>query len=228
MALMAKLPAGVPVTFAGDLIDRGPDSRKVIEFVKNGGYDCVVGNHEVMMVDELRFRTKEDGTEQAFTDYYTGIWEMNGGDRCLQSYLIDNGDGPRVHDIAALKEHLAWLKTLPYHLHYDNLVDKHGQQLLVTHTTAADVWGEYSPENSIFKNSVIWDRENFPAKIEGIYNVYGHTPQKGGATVKKHFACIDTGAYFKGSANTGGSTPYGRMTALMFPEMTIIEQENVE
>jgi serine/threonine protein phosphatase 1 len=211
-ALIAKLPKGVPITFAGDYIDRGSNSREVVEFIKSGGYDCVVGNHEVMMMDELKFETDKNGTEIADVSYYHGIWLMNGGDKCLDSY-----EG----NMAQLKEHLAWFKTLPYFLEYKDLKNAKGDHLLVTHTTAAEAWEEMNHESSQFKNAVTWDRYPSPPKIEGIYNCYGHTPQKGGATVKKHFACIDGGAYFN-------REPYGRMIALQFPEMTIYEQVNIE
>lgn len=229
IALVAKLPAGVPITFAGDLIDRGPDSRKVIEFVKNGGYDCVLGNHEVMMLQELKFRTKPDGIEQIYVDYYHGIWQMNGGDRCLESYLIDHEeelDGGEIlkhkkHDIKALKEHTSWLQSLPYHRLYEDEVNDNGQALLVTHTTAAEVWGEWAPETSHFKNAVTWDRKSFPKNIAGIYNIFGHTPQKNGITIKSHFACIDRGVYLKRG-------PYGKLVALQWPEMITFVQENIE
>lgn len=220
MALIAQLPKDVPITFAGDLIDRGPNSRKVIEFVKNGGYDCVRGNHEEMMINELEFRPDSNGADHYFVDDYNGIWSMNGGDVCLDSYYIMK-DGKNVIDVAALKEHQAWLKTLPFYLEYKDLKNSNGEHLLVTHSTAAHVWGEVSPDNPMFIHSVTWDRDPYPPKIEGIYNVYGHTPQKHGATVREHFACIDTGAYFKREA-------YGRLTALQFPEMITYVQNNVE
>lgn len=230
MALIEKLPKDVPITFAGDLVDRGKDSRKVIEFVKNGGYDCVLGNHEVMMLDEIRFRPTSNGKEKPFTDLYSGIWEMNGGDVCLESYLVeeieelDSGEKLKVrnYDTKTLKEHLAWLKGLSYFIEYKNVTNNNGDYLLVTHTTAAEIWDELSHDSPQFQNEVVWNRPyGCPPKIDGIYNVYGHTPQKNGATVKEHFACIDTGAYFKRG-------PYGRMTALQFPEMIVYEQENIE
>jgi serine/threonine protein phosphatase 1 len=216
-ALIAKLPKGIPLTFAGDLVDRGPNSRGVIELVKSGAYDCVVGNHEVMMLDELSFGTDERGDYHKVTGYHDGIWLMNGGDKCLDSYDDENGN----IDLATLKAHCEWLKTLPYYLEYPELKDAQGRHLLVTHTTAAEVWGEVSPDSPQFKNSVTWERIGFPAKIDGIYNIYGHTPQQHKATIKDHFACIDTGGYFK-------RQPYGKLTALQFPEMIVYEQENIE
>lgn len=210
LALVAKLPAGIPLTFAGDLIDRGLNSKDVIEFVKNGGHDCVVGNHEVMMLDELRI----DNDEIEVKSYEEGIWLMNGGEKTLDSYDTENG-------IIKLKEHLEWIKTLPYYIEYPELKDVKGQHLLVTHTTAAEVWGKYESDTKIFKNAVIWERIAVPKKIKDVYSIYGHTPQKNKATIKDHFACIDGGVYLN-------RKPYGSLFALQFPEMIVYEQENVE
>lgn len=217
MALIEKLPTGIPVTFAGDLIDRGPDSAKVVDFVKNNGYDCVMGNHELMMIKESLVGIDKDGKQYYTASYFDGIWLMNGGDKTLDSYMNSN----TKMDSEMYKEHLDWLNTLPYYLEYPELKDKDGNHLLVTHSTAAEVWGIYSPESSIFQENVLWERKNFPAKIDGIFNVYGHTPQQYKATVKEHFACIDGGACFK-------RQPYGRMIALQYPEMILFEQENIE
>lgn len=216
-ALIAKLPPGIPITFAGDLVDRGPNSKGVVEFVKNGGYECVLGNHEKMMLDELTFGSDERGEYVHVTSYMNGIWLMNGGDKTLDSYEDENGH----RDVATLKEHCAWLKTLPYFLEYPELKDANDNHLLVTHSTAAHVWGKVPTDSPTFIDNVIWERTPFPEKIKGIYNVYGHTPQGYKPTVKEHFACIDTGCYYK-------RTPYGKLTALQFPEMIIYQQENLE
>lgn len=218
-ALLAKLPIGIPLTFAGDLVDRGPNSRGVIQLVKDLRADCVVGNHEVMMMNELSFGTDEKGDFHKVRSYHDGIWLMNGGDKCLDSY--QDADGKM--DLKTLKEHRDWLHTLPYYLEYPELKDKHGQHLLVTHTTAAYVWDEegISKDSPQFRDAVTWERVGFPRKIDGIFNVYGHTPQADKATVKDHFANIDTGGYYK-------RKPYGRLTALQFPEMITYVQENVE
>lgn len=217
-ALHAQLPAGIPITMAGDMIDRGPDSKGVIDYVKSNGWDCVVGNHEVMMLDELSFGSDENGEYHVVKGYHSGIWLMNGGDKCLDSYEVDG-----VMDLAKLKEHCEYLKTLPYYIEYPELKDAKGRHLLVTHTTAAHVWDEpnISRDSNHFRGDVTWQRDPNPPKIDGIYNVYGHTPQRDKATIKDHFACIDTGAYFK-------RAPYGKLTALQWPEMIVFEQENVE
>ena len=49
-----------PVIFVGDLIDRGPDSRKVLEKVfdlcvgKSQKYQTLRGNHEQLLLDFLK------------------------------------------------------------------------------------------------------------------------------------------------------------------------------
>lgn len=215
MALIAQLPPGIPITFAGDLIDRGPDSRKVIEFVKNGGYDCVKGNHEDMMVRDLGFDDK--GTPSV--NYYHSDWTFNGGMKLLRNY--EN----TPEDDALLKEHHDWLAKLPIYLEYPELKNEAGMYLLVTHSTASEVWHRRHLTNlddrKQFEARIMWDRISFPAKIPNIYNCYGHTPQKHGPTIKEYFACLDTGCYMN-------RPEYGRLTALQFPEMLVYTQMNVE
>lgn len=41
------------VYFLGDLIDRGPQSSQVVEFVMNNNYNCIQGNHEIMLINAL-------------------------------------------------------------------------------------------------------------------------------------------------------------------------------
>jgi serine/threonine protein phosphatase 1 len=42
-----------PVYFLGDLIDRGPHSALVVEFVRKHRYRCLLGNHEQMLLEVL-------------------------------------------------------------------------------------------------------------------------------------------------------------------------------
>ncbi len=59
--------------FGGDLIDRGPDSAQVVEFVQTYG-SCLVGNHEQMCLEAY-----QDHTNAA-------RWLMAGGTQTLQSF----------------------------------------------------------------------------------------------------------------------------------------------
>ncbi|MFN7115670.1 MAG: metallophosphoesterase family protein [Saprospiraceae bacterium] len=77
--------------FLGDYIDRGPDSKGVIDIIldlqQSGNVvRCLLGNHEQMMKDALA-----DVDEEDFK-----IWLINGGDETLRSYMV-NGK-PRIPD----------------------------------------------------------------------------------------------------------------------------------
>jgi serine/threonine protein phosphatase 1 len=69
-ALMDKLPHR-NVIFTGDLIDRGPRSYEVVQFVKDNGFHCVLGNHEEMSLG-------------VYFDF--SMWMKNGGGETLDSY----------------------------------------------------------------------------------------------------------------------------------------------
>ena len=51
LTLVGQLPAGAALIFVGDLIDRGRESAETVRFVREGGHQCVMGNHEAMMVE---------------------------------------------------------------------------------------------------------------------------------------------------------------------------------
>jgi len=217
LALIAKLPKDIQLVFAGDLVDRGPDSKNVIEFIKNSGHDCIIGNHELMMIDETKFVNEENEDKLIPPSYLNGIWLMNGGDKTLDTYVNDDGS----YDNKTLKKHVEWLKTLPYFIHYTSEVDEDGQALLVTHSTAGRVWGTETTDSERFKDYVTWARDSYPPKIKDIFNVYGHTPQRGHPTITDHFVCIDGGAAYT-------AKDFGKLYALQFPEMIVYTQENVE
>lgn len=100
MALLdfAALTSDDDVYFLGDLIDRGPKSAEIIEFVRTSSYQCLMGNHEMMMLEAIA----ADGSvhEETFV-----AWYHSGGANTLQSYN---------HKIPY--EHLQWLRERPTHL----------------------------------------------------------------------------------------------------------------
>src|ERR1700735_1265832 len=102
MTLCARHADGRPATFVflGDYIDRGPDSRGVIEAamdLQSRQPDRVLalkGNHEAVAVEIV------DGETDA------ELWLREGVTATLQSYGIDDArDLPH--------EHVAWLRSLP-------------------------------------------------------------------------------------------------------------------
>ncbi|BAQ64449.1 metallophosphoesterase family protein [Geminocystis sp. NIES-3709] len=87
------------IYFLGDLIDRGPQSAQVVQFVMDNNYKCILGNHEIMLLDAL-------GGEQINQQIFHG-WLQNGGNTTIASY--GNKTPP--------KEHIEWIKNLP--LYFD-------------------------------------------------------------------------------------------------------------
>lgn len=87
------------VYFLGDLMDRGPKSAQVVEFVKNSPYHCLMGNHEQLMLNALPEVGKNTQAWQA--------WLYSGGYATISSYQ-KAGIMPR--------EHLEWMRSLPMFL----------------------------------------------------------------------------------------------------------------
>jgi serine/threonine protein phosphatase 1 len=83
------------VYFLGDLIDRGPESSKVVEFVRSRQYPCLLGNHEQMAGFAF--------TDSA-TDFAMEAWLAAGGRSTLESYR-----GLEIQ----LESDLNWFSTLP-------------------------------------------------------------------------------------------------------------------
>ncbi len=97
------------IYFLGDYIDRGPDSKGVIDTILNlrdygHRVHCLLGNHELMMLEVA----KEDDDEEEDNDLATDSWLANGGITTLQSYAA----GPDIH---FPDRHLQFLDELQLH-----------------------------------------------------------------------------------------------------------------
>ncbi len=86
------------VYFVGDLIDRGPQSRQVVDYVRNNGYRCVMGNHEQLLLEAFP-------NGEAHMPAFQG-WLYSGGQSTLSSYT-------KVDD---LFDHVNWIQSLPLYL----------------------------------------------------------------------------------------------------------------
>ncbi|MEB3175808.1 MAG: metallophosphoesterase family protein [Cyanobacteriota bacterium] len=85
------------VYFIGDLIDRGPDSAQVVQFVRENKFHCLLGNHEQMMLDAV-------GGGQVSPQLLQS-WLYTGGYPTLTSY---------DHHIPG--EDIEWMQSLPLYL----------------------------------------------------------------------------------------------------------------
>jgi serine/threonine protein phosphatase 1 len=85
------------IYFLGDLIDRGPKSAQVVDFIMRNQYQCLRGNHEEMLLDVV-------GNGQVSVELYQG-WLYSGGHATVASY-----------DSKIPQEHIDWMKSLPLYL----------------------------------------------------------------------------------------------------------------
>lgn len=105
LRLLNWLPASAEVIFGGDLIDRGPNSRQVVDFAMRNMIPTVMGNHEDLMLAHY-------GRESV--GYEPGCWLMNGGEDTIESY------GTQVPASV-----LDWVEGLPMELKYGDLRVSH-------------------------------------------------------------------------------------------------------
>ncbi|MFR8441904.1 MAG: metallophosphoesterase, partial [Campylobacter sp.] len=132
LALIEQLPHKFDskICFVGDLIDRGPASADVVEFVRARGYDAVMGNHERRFIRNaktaLRYAKTGKFTSSndpcAFFSLDESWLFNNGGEETLASYYRHGG-------VRQCKEHLRFVSRLPIYLEYD-LRDESGRTLV--------------------------------------------------------------------------------------------------
>jgi serine/threonine protein phosphatase 1 len=230
-ALLAKIPDSEKakgVCFVGDLIDRGPNSRGVIDLVRNNNYLCVRGNHEDMLLSEFRgvlINIANGGHDWR----YGGLWSLNGGTKTIDSYydLVEvDGCVEEVFALDKFEEHIRWIETLPIYLEIPDIKNNDGRYLVVSHSHIINLWRGLHKESGVNRNMLLmelmWGRPYKLKSIQNIFSVIGHTPIKNGPKIKKVYANIDTGCYYNGESG------YFKLTALQFPEMIVYQQENID
>jgi serine/threonine protein phosphatase 1 len=183
--LLSGLPlrAGDTVAFVGDYIDRGPESRAVIDLLlalrRRDDVHTVFlrGNHEDMCLAYL-------GREGRWGE----AWRLNGGAATLRSYGIP-GDLEGEQAARRLPEaHLAFLARLP-------LTFVAGRFLLV-HAGIRPSRGLEAQE----PEDLLWIREEFIVSPHDLpYTIiFGHTPQRRVFVDAPYKIGIDTGCVYGG------------------------------
>lgn len=172
------------IVMLGDYVDRGPQSAQVIDHLLQpppAGFErfCLVGNHEVMMLDFL-----DDPAEHAY-------WLDQGGLETLQSYGArpggrdPTGPGASPHGIPAAHEQ--FLRELPVSLRLPGWLFVH-----------AGVRPGIAIESQS-EEDLVWIREPFLSLPPpgGIRVVHGHTPGPE-PVVTPYRICLDTHCFLTG------------------------------
>lgn len=161
------------IVFLGDIIDRGPDSRGVIDQIlnlrKSCSMDLVLGNHEEMMLEVIDRRASP------------GTWLRYGGVDTLDSYGFkgDLAEIPPAH-VELLRQAQPYVETARHffvHANYDPRLPLEAQPARLLRWTALD--------------------EHLPGPHKsGKIAVVGHTPDPSGEVFKlAHLIGLDTWCY---------------------------------
>ncbi|HYD86291.1 MAG TPA: metallophosphoesterase family protein [Vitreimonas sp.] len=178
------------IVFLGDLVDRGPDSRGVVErammLTLGGEAFTIKGNHEELMLHACDNR-------ESVGIYW---WAENGGDETILSYMMANGAKDDFRD-AIDQAHLVWLRSLPV------MVRDTPRRLVFVHGGIdPKTFPECSDEVRMWTRShKFFDPGRWPERpeLEGILVVHGHTPTHDFAPhVNPRRINVDTGACFGG------------------------------
>ena len=164
------------LVFLGDYIDRGPDSKGVIKFIKNmqktnKNVIALKGNHEDMLIDYLERCTDES-------------WLFNG----YQSTVLSYGS------VDTLINDMRWMQSLPVYHEDDHFI--------FVHAGINPLKKMYEQSES----TMLWARDEFILDDRKCKKtvIFGHTPTEliDGSTrpyiTKSGNVCIDTGCVFSG------------------------------
>lgn len=238
IALLAKMPSGVPVSL-GDMNDRGPRSKEVIQFFKDNGR-AIHSNHGHMFVDFYKRHTK-DKIKMPYYD--ANVFLNNGGFSTLYSYSInklENNTLTMCKDV--LEDHIDYLEQLPLFIKTKDYFLSHGPFAPFVDLRQAVTLGEgflvgdYSSEFNLLWNRRVPERPN--PNLYGKINIFGHN---GADHVKLYSAEFQKGIYIKDNNQLNRQLNKGNvhaicidtcrrkvLTGIHIPSMVMYEQEYID
>jgi serine/threonine protein phosphatase 1 len=213
---MVNLQLDDKLYILGDMIDRGPDSKGVIDYIMDleaKGYmvTSLRGNHE-----DYLLKVAAGGSNKGIFSVFgksrmVKEWFKFGGEATLKSFEVQHaGDIPEVY--------INWLNSLPFYTSWD--------KYLIVHA------GFNFKNDNIFadENAMMWirDFEIDPEKLDGKKVIHGHVPVDLEFiytclnSVNYSFIALDNGVYM---SNRPG---YGNLTALELNTLDLKVQSNLD
>lgn len=186
------------IYFLGDYIDRGPDSKGVIDYImslQNAGYEihCLRGNHE----DYCLRAWEADKKRFMFRSNIEKDWRKNGASNTLDSFGVKR---PRDID----EKYINWIKKTEYYIELDDCILVHAGMNFNISNPFEDT------------SSMMWIR-NFkvdPNKVGGKKVIHGHVPVEMSLidlfvqSEGYNFLALDNGIYYKNKDGFGNLLAY--------------------
>jgi len=167
-------PEADRLIFLGDFIDRGSESRGVVEYVleiskRSEHVECLMGNHEKILLDFL------DGRDM-------NTFFVNGGLATLNSY---RGETPKYGGFLIPDEHLSFFRSLKLLIELDDFYVVHAGFRpgvpIEKQTTEDLLW---------IRDSFIFSNYYFGKRV-----IFGHTPFAKPLVMENKIG-LDTGAVY--------------------------------
>jgi hypothetical protein len=211
---------GFPVLL-GDLIDRGPDARGVIDrvhqLVNAGQAACVIGNHEFALVRGLG--VPELGIEP-YPELFSAWLRGYGGRAVCHNFGVDSGNPERLRQ--ALGDRLAFLGSLPWIL--EGEMD--GRHWLAVHAGLG--LGPWQPQVEELRHPGAWWSFGPPEHPPMLYSklrarqipedlpnhfciVSGHTPIPKALVTRQRILC-----------DTSGGLPQRHLSGVHWPSGRVV------
>lgn len=234
-SLLRKLPKKSLVYVTGDLIDRGPDSKKVLQILLDNILDldltiqCLKGNHEEMFIK---------WTRTAFNPFCSHSYLSYGGQEHIDSYEFPK-------DVHLYQRYISMLDNLPSVIITN--IERDNKKLVLSHSK---ILGYINKLDKLYQKDLEsnkiqkrieehesysrWCRDfNEPRHVlneaKEYINVFGHTvvsdfKQKflvDGVIKKTGFVCIDGGCVYNDKQSS-------HLIAYDFLNDKVIKVENID
>lgn len=196
-----KISKADTVYLLGDLVDRGPRSRAVLDLIldlRSQGFsiNALRGNHEQMLLNAIQSESDVD------------TWLINGGKASLDSFGIRRPEdlNPRYRTL---------LDSLPFYIVLDDFILVHAGMNFERYAPFTDTW------------AMLWTRSDRvdSSQIGNRRLICGHTPHgipTIRASLRKRMILLDNGCVY---VNKSG---LGNLTALELNSMELSFQENID
>lgn len=185
-----RIQPGDTVYFLGDYIDRGPDSKGVIDHIldlADGGVkiEALRGNHEDMMIHAIENPLDE-----------MDMWTINGGKETLDSYGLEDISWKEMSPDMFDPTHIDFLNGLKYYVKTKDFYLVHAGLNFSADDPLKD------------KHAMMWQRNTAADELFLQHRrlVHGHTPSplsRIEAMLDEKLICIDGGCVYSMKAYLG-------------------------